>query len=982
MTPDLTSKLRSVGIGCNLPRKRYKRKKDPNILKVHNLNCQSCRNKATDIHDLVLEKSADVLILTETWMRQQGDEAITTCMTPAGYHCYSFPRPCGRGGGGIAFIIRSSLSPFVSFKSLDYQTFESVEMRLTLKGTATTCVAVYRPPPNKKNKFTVSGFLREFPDLLSSYVHSPSDVFLLGDFNFHFEDKADCSVRKIEGLFKEFGLCQLVKSPTQKCGHTLDWVVVRSDKSLLTLKTVLDCDISDHSLITCKLDLSRPPPPTRLVTSRNLKAISLPDFQADVKALAGSMAAQGQDGDVESLVSAYNDRLQQILDHHAPVATRRVRDRPSAPWVTEEVREARRRRRRAERQWRKTRLTVHRQIFKNERENVRLSVQDAKKLHYKHKIDSAASSSKLLFSMTNELLGKKKLTVLPSDSPRDQLPQRFCDFFADKIKQIRTDIDSCPCEQPSFSTYEGRPFCTFKPVSEKEVLRVIMQSPTKSSMLDPIPTSLTKQCINDIVPMITSIVNASLSTGRVPMAFKQAVVTPLLKKTGLDKNVLKNYRPISNLSFVSKVLEKIVLSQLQEHLKENHLLEVFQSAYRKDHSVETAVLSVLDGLLVSSDKHQVSLMALLDLSAAFDTLDHSILLKRLELTFGIHETVLKWFASFVQNRQQCVIVDGVRSPPAPLVYGVPQGSVLGPVLFSLYSQPLSDVIVTHSCNYHKYADDTKLSKSAPPNDFLTVERSLQNCISDVLIWMNSNRLKLNAAKTEVIPVGYPTYLDLVDSDSLDIGDTTIHHQASVKYLGIWIDSSLSMKDQVSNVCRACFLELRRIASIRPYLSNTLCIRLVIALVTSRLDSCNSIYIGIPQAQIEKLQRVQNCAARLITGTRKHDHITPVLKDLHWLPVKQRIDYKVAVLAFRHFEGTLPVYLSNTLSTYHPRRSLRSVAQKILTIPKRNMKSVGERSFSFYAPTVWNSLPTELRNVSTLASFKSGLKTFLFRQAFA
>ena len=158
-------------------------------------------------------------------------------------------------------------------------------------------------------------------------------------------------------------------------------------------------------------------------------------------------------------------------------------------------------------------------------------------------------------------------------------------------------------------------------------------------MLDPIPTSLTKQCLHDFASLITFIVNTSLSTGIVPPKFKQAIVTPLLKKPGLDTNYMKNFRPVSNLSFISKILEKVVLNQLKNHLSGNNL-EIFQSVYRQNHSTETAVLSVLDGLLGSADERLVSLVALLDLSAAFDTLDHPILLKRLETTFvlGVHSS--------------------------------------------------------------------------------------------------------------------------------------------------------------------------------------------------------------------------------------------------------------------------------------------------------------------------------------------------------
>ena len=188
-----------------------------------------------------------------------------------------------------------------------------------------------------------------------------------------------------------------------------------------------------------------------------------------------------------------------------------------------------------------------------------------------------------------------------------------------------------------------------------------------------------------------------------------------------------------------------------------------------------------------------------------------------------------------------------------------------------------------------------------------------------------------------------------------------------------------MKNQISSVCRAAFLELRRIASIRQFLSRKATAILINAFITSRLDYCNSVLAGLPSEQISRLQRVQNSSARLVMRKRRRDHITPVLKELHWLPVNYRIQFKIATLAFRHFDGSLPAYLS--LCTYQSSRTLRSSNEKLLKVPRRNMKTVGERSFSFIAPSVWNALPVSLRNQPTLREFKAGLKTHLFTGAF-
>ena len=201
-------------------------------------------------------------------------------------------------------------------------------------------------------------------------------------------------------------------------------------------------------------------------------------------------------------------------------------------------------------------------------------------------------------------------------------------------------------------------------------------------------------------------------------------------------------------------------------------------------------------------------MAVLDLSATLGTLDHTILLQRLETTYSVRGAVLDWFASYLSDRFQSVIVDGVVSVSRPLVYGVPQGSVLGPVLFTLYSQPLSDVISVCDCDYHKYADDTELSKGASPDQFNSVQSCIQTCIGDFLIWMNSNKLKLNTDKTEVMPDGSASRVALVESECANIDGNSVPFKMSVEYLGVHLNQTLSMRQHIDSIFHSTFVELR------------------------------------------------------------------------------------------------------------------------------------------------------------------------------
>ena len=436
---------------------------------------------------------------------------------------------------------------------------------------------------------------------------------------------------------------------------------------------------------------------------------------------------------------------------------------------------------------------------------------------------------------------------------------------------------------------------------------------------------------------------------------------------------------MSNLPFFSKVLEKVVLEQLLNHLHSNNLVYPLQSAYRSGHSTETALLKICNDILTALDSNNVSLLTLLDLSAAFDTIDHSILLSRLRHSFGLHNTVLDWFHSYITDRQQVVSVNGLCSNATFLTYGVPQGSVLGPLLFILYTYPVSSIVQGHLLQHHSFSDDNQLYVSGPLPDLPLMIQNTQACVSDLKNWMTDNKLKLNEDKSELILItppslqnhpSLPTTITLIDSP------ITLSHSA--RNLGVTLDQTLTFQQHVSNVCRTCFLELRRISSIRHLLSEDTTKALVCAFVLSRLDYCNALLSGSPSHLINKLQKVQNHAARLIFRSSKYDHVSPLLRSLHWLPVQQRIAYKIACLCFKSIESSCPEYLTQLLHLYAPSRTLRSSSDtRLYTTPTVRTKRFGHRSFAYQASSTWNPLPRSLRYSHSLPAFKRNLKTHLF-----
>ena len=291
--------------------------------------------------------------------------------------------------------------------------------------------------------------------------------------------------------------------------------------------------------------------------------------------------------------------------------------------------------------------------------------------------------------------------------------------------------------------------------------------------------------------------NKSLSMGVVPNEFKKAIVKPLLKKQGLDPENLKKFRPVSNLAFISKVIEKVVASRLSEHINKHDLHEDMQSAYKKCHSTETALLRVHNDIMVAVDGGNAVVLVLLDLSAAFDTIDHDILLQRLHERIGVTGTALQWFRSYLQNRIQQISIEDAISSPSCLSFGVPQGSVLGPILFTLYTLPLGDIARELEIPRHFYADDSQLYVSfsvKDEHDGSIAVGQLENCVKQIQNWMVVNKLKLNADKTELLLIASPYWRARVEWPMFHVGTTQVVSSPSARNLGVKFDSYMSMHD--------------------------------------------------------------------------------------------------------------------------------------------------------------------------------------------
>ena len=560
------------------------------------------------------------------------------------------------------------------------------------------------------------------------------------------------------------------------------------------------------------------------------------------------------------------------------------------------------------------------------------------------------------------------------------LVNSFNSFFISKITKIHESIANTLASSPisPFPTrqFSGTPISVLQPVSSEEVLKLIHSLPNKSSPLDFLPTTLLKKYALTLSPILSKLANLSFSTGTFPSIFKKAQVLPLLKKPNLDPTSPANYRPISNLSTISKLLERLLLSRLRPHITTSSNFSSFQSAYRPGFSTETALLHIFNNLSDICGKGNCAVMVGLDLSAAFDTINHQLLLERLKSDFGIDGLAFSWLQSYLSNRTQYVKLGNHSSAPVELLAGVPQGSVLGTLLFTTYTSPLSIIIHGFEVSFHQYADDTRLFSILSSDSMSDQLRNLRKCTDAINDWHLVNFLQLNPQKSEIMFIGTPVRLKTMSPPtSINVAGTLLPSSTTLKLLGVTFDSHLSFKEHSASIIKSCNHLIWSIRHIRPLLSVDTTSALARSLVLSRLDYCNSLLYGTSTSLILSLQRVQNKLAKLVLLNPTFNS-TECLKKLHWLPIHNRIIFKIALMTYRTLTTSNPPYLQHLLLRRHT-SGLRSSSTIQLHQPVHK-SSLINRGFSHASPAVWNALPPQVRDQPSLELFKSHLKTHLFR----
>ncbi len=558
------------------------------------------------------------------------------------------------------------------------------------------------------------------------------------------------------------------------------------------------------------------------------------------------------------------------------------------------------------------------------------------------------------------------LDINSKDGPQDiveELNNFFCEVgpnLASKIPNSNLVVEFN--QMPNIDDF------TLHDSSIEDVEKLLLKIPdSKATGDDGIPVRLLKLASHTCSIIICHIINMSIKHNVVPIEWKCAVVT-LLYKDG-DRSVASNYRPISILPALSKILERVVYTQMYNHIDRNKILSNAQFGFRKGHSMSTCILSLLNKIYKNIEKKEVTGMVFLDLKKAFDMVDHNILLSKLR-KYGVTDHSNNWFKSYSTGRFQCVRHRGVKSNRKEVVCGVPQGSILGPLLFIIYINDLSEYLT--ECDVSLYADDTALFSSSISQIDLMMKLKME--LSTISEWLKLNKLTLNVNKTKYVIFGTRNQVQAQINYKLDVNGQELERVQHMKYLGVILDSQLTFDEHVNFIHSKAVKKLGIVRKSREFLDRKTSLTLYRSSVLPHLDYCDLIYENTSKTNLNKLQLVQNSACRIMLLADKRTSVSQMHKDLNLLPLDKCRDLHRAQDCFKHINDKTSS-LSYMFIEKDSARPTRHGQTKQVHCPDLRT-NYGHKAYSYRGPNFWNGLPNHIRLVTQKNEFRDTMTRLL------
>lgn len=917
-------------------------------------------------------KNLHIFSMCETKLK---DTNMNDAFTINGFHSPYRKDNHTNGGGGIIVYVRKEI---MSKRRLDLETNDIACLWLEVtpnKGKSFLVGSLYRNPTERVE------WIDRFEEFLENILIAGKEIILLGDFN---KDLLNANINTEWSNFTTtLGLSQLITQPTRvtNSSSTLIDHIYTNYEHNLSKAHVAKIGISDHYAIFCnrKINSYCRNHTHKSIQYRSFKTFDENAFLNDLLSVQWQILENFED--IDDIIRIWYSLFIDIVDKHAPVKEHRIKSKLQPDWLTPEILDSM-----------KERDTLKSQgkfdEYKILRNKVSSLIQESKQATYKNKIEEGKDDPKSIWKFfkefgaasknkdENNMLGIRIDDRLVLDET--ELAECFNDFFiniASKIKEPIVDSDFSKLKNHIESKIPENVLFELPEIDETFVFKFLSSLDiSKATGLDGIGPRLLKLSSPVITKSITFVVRQSLLTGKFPSLWKQAKVNPLHK--GGAKEEINNYRPISILPTLSKLLEKFIQKHLMTFMNTYDVLHQSQSGFRSGYSTETALTLMTERWLEAINEGKIVGTVAVDFRKAFDLVDHSLLLKKLT-HYRCGDNFIALMKSYLNNRVQVVNINGKKSNTGIITCGVPQGSILGPLLFLIFINDLPLYLSDTVSSTDLYADDTTIYDMQA--DLKTLKANLQKALIILHEWCKQNGMLLNTEKTKVMLVTTRQRRLRIDESlfSLTYNDIDLQITTGEKILGVNIDENMQWNNHFQAVCKKVSSYIWLLSKISPYINSEHKLLFYNAYIHPHFNYCNIIWGNSSNYNVSRMNKFQRRACKIILKNEYLD-LENARKRLNILSFDQAVFLNKAKTMYKVFNNIIPQYICNLFQLRSEsllNTSLRSISNQHFTIPKPKT-TLYKESLSYSGPVIWNSIPLEIKNSLSMSSFTKRMLTWM------
>ena len=955
-----------------------------NFFLVGHINARSVPKHIDEITKLFQDTKLDCIAVSETFIKAHTPKSLQNI---PGFKFFKKNR-VSSNGGGIGIFIRDTLAKNAKIIKLP-QTFtqpETLFVELTIKNNKVAVGVCYKPP---RIPYGVFATIQEsFAYITTKYQHT----IISGDYNINYLEPESYPTSFFQlNITEPLGLTQVIKEPTRITSTSstcIDLFLVSNSDNVKKWGVVDIPGISDHCLIYMAYAIRKPKFIPKTYTCRNFKHFSEDSFMQDINLAPWENIYAVEEDEIDKKATIFENIFNSVLDKHAPFHTFTVKH-PKNSWMSGDIKKLMNERDKQKNLYNSIKKKLNK-TPDNSAEHYALRYQlnrvenDFKTLRNRVNIDIRAAKIKTFNSEVNEKIkfAKQYHAALKRHNVVDsKFTNSSCNIDPNVLNEAFTAYNNSPVNDIKLNEYidnilESRKRATFnfREVSEADVTKVAKSIKSNACGVDEISARYLIMSIDVIAPIITHIINCSFKYRRFPDRWKHALIKPIPKND--DPSSPSDYRPISLLPAISKIIEKIACFQMCEFFKGDNDLDKLQSAYKKFHSTNTALLNITDDIYQSLDKSQITILILLDYSKAFDCANHRLILAKLKAA-GFQDDALSWILSYLTDRKQKVKNDLGESRWITIKNGVPQGSILGPLLFLVLVSDLYKSISTGK--YHMYADDTQLYYHCKVSQIVQVIAKINTDLQNVNLFSSDNCLKLNSGKSNFIIIGSRVNLNKLKSINLPpltLNNEVIERKYSVKNLGVIFDECFTWNKHVNKIVSSAFFKLRQVSRYKKFLSHESKVNVCETYVLCHFNYCDSVYFNITEILKHKIQKVQNTCVRFIYELRKFDHISSSLNKLDTLNMEDRRIFHGLSLMRKIKNKVAPMYLVDKITLHENLHNYNTRHRNSIVIERSNT-SLRQKSFFPYFSKLYNEITRDPKFLNTsFKTFQNNVKKHL------